>query len=165
MYVLYVCSYKQCIIIILIYFTFGTSSRPRVTVTVRCVWAKNNMSIQSGWSPGTAENLQNRHQSFFIILTWESFKRMRSSTAVQSLVVSSVNTWAATLDWLQWIFEFLKSSHHWLTPDQLRTRFSGARSRCLCDVCLALNFNARGRSKSQCAVKLTRSTSGAWGHY
>lgn len=39
------------------------SSRPRVTVTVRWVWAKNNMSIQSGWSPGTRENLQRRETS------------------------------------------------------------------------------------------------------
>lgn len=40
--------------------TFGMSSRQRVTVTVRWVWAKNNMSIQSGCSPGTTENLQKK---------------------------------------------------------------------------------------------------------
>lgn len=43
------------------YNTFGMSSSPRVTVTVRCVWAKNNMSIQSGCRPGTRENLQEKH--------------------------------------------------------------------------------------------------------
>lgn len=41
--------------------TFGTSSSPRVTVTVRWAWAKNNMSIQSGCSPGTRENLQKKN--------------------------------------------------------------------------------------------------------
>lgn len=39
--------------------TFGMSSRPSVTVTVKCVWVKNSNSIQSGWSSGARVNLSN----------------------------------------------------------------------------------------------------------
>ena len=38
--------------------TLGTNIRPSVTVTVRCVWTKNNVSIQSGCSPEARENLR-----------------------------------------------------------------------------------------------------------
>lgn len=37
--------------------TLGTSSRPSVTVTVRCVWVKNSSSSQSGWSSWARANL------------------------------------------------------------------------------------------------------------
>lgn len=50
-------------------FTFGMSSSPSVTVTVKCVWVKNSSSIQSGWSSWTKVNLSGestevRHQVF-----------------------------------------------------------------------------------------------------
>lgn len=79
---IYVYTSMYCLqLYINVFFTFGTSSRPRLTVTVRWVWAKNKMSIQSGWSPGTVENLQSRHQRFGIIsfqtheaLRWSRFR-------------------------------------------------------------------------------------------
>lgn len=46
-------------------FTFGMSSSPNVTVTVKCVWVKNSSSIQSGWSSWTKVNLsEGRNQVF-----------------------------------------------------------------------------------------------------
>lgn len=45
--------------------TFGTSRSPKVTVTVRCVWAKTSMSIQSGCHRGARVNLQIDSNRFF----------------------------------------------------------------------------------------------------
>lgn len=47
-------------------FTFGMSSSPNVTVTVKCVWVKNSSSIQSGWSSWTKVNLSEGRNRVFL---------------------------------------------------------------------------------------------------